>query len=305
MRLVGLVWLLAGGCTADLGFAPDGILDTATHGVVLRRTGQDAHAGMRGTTCSVHTRTGAIGYDIDFTGDAEEPQDAGRGPDGQDVVVVVASDGVHLLPDVGLVEEVSMPDVARRDVLQARLVGDGVVVLTEGSEGCGLTWPDGSTVGIDACAEAEITADADLGVTWVAGPEGVLEATPWGEVDTVAEDADLAVWDAFAAVLYVARAGETWVRGLGEGGDLLWETDLGAPVVDLDDRGWREGALVLADDGASGQIWLVDARTGEASLEQETPSGAHSVTVSENGRSYALVTAEQVVFLEVERHHRE
>jgi len=306
--LAGALAMLATGCAQlSLPFSTDGILQTATRGVVIHDDGTRANAGMYGTTCEVDAHTGAVGADHDYPGVDEEVQDIDR-YDGIDMVLVTSELGVHVTPADALYWE-REEHIDRPYVLEARLVDDEVVALVDDpEEGCTVEWlHDGVAVDVDPglCqVDPQVSGDPTLGGVYVAGGEGVFQVDQAGSTQVDAA-ADLAVYDTFADVLYVARLGETWVRGLESDGDLLWETDLGYPVLSIDDMGWREAAAVLVETESGDQVYALDAYTGEATLETETPSGAEQIVVARNGRDYALVLPEAVHFRAFERHGRD
>jgi uncharacterized protein YuzE len=307
--MVGALAMMATGCAElSLPFSQDGVLRVATRGVVIHDDGTQANAGMYDTTCAVNTRTGGVGADRDYPGVDEKVQDIDR-YQGIDAVVVTSERGIHITPaDAAYWEE--QEDINRPNVLEARLVDDEVVVLVDDpGEGCAVEWVhDGFAVDVDPglCqVEPDMSGDPTLGGVFVAGGEyGAFQVSQEGATQVDAA-ADLAVYDSFAEVLYVARVGENWVRGLESDGDLLWETDLGYPVLSIDDMGWREAAAVLVETESGNQVYALDAYTGEAKLESETPPGSEQIVVSRNGRDYALVLEQAVHFLAFERHGRD
>ena len=121
-------------------------------------------------------------------------------------------------------------------------------------------------------------------------------------VEVLDDEADLVVWDGFAGVLVTAHTGETWVRGQDENGVEIWETNVLDPVVSLDDMGWRESIAVMVVTETGNGIWVLDSNTGEGEVEIETPTGGEDLVASDNGRNIAVVTEEEVHFMEFERH---
>ncbi|MBW1878351.1 MAG: hypothetical protein JRJ84_08325 [Deltaproteobacteria bacterium] len=309
LMVVGALAMMATGCAElSLPFSSDGILQVATRGVVIHDDGTQANAGMYDTTCAVNTETGAVGADRDYPGVDEKVQDIDR-YQGIDAVVVTSVRGIHITP-ADAVNWEQQEDIDRPNVLEARLVDDEVVILVDDpGDGCAVEWVhDGFAVGVDPAlcqVEPDVSADPTLGGVYVAGGDlGAFQISQAG-VTQVDAAADLAVFDAFAEVLYVARVGENWVRGLESSGDLLWETDLGYPVLSIDDMGWREAVAVLVEAESGNQVYALDAYTGEATLETETPAGAQQIVVSRNGRDYALVLDQSVHFRAFERHGRD
>lgn len=306
LSLVALAMLAVGCAEWDPGitFSGDGVLNAATRGVVLQDNGVDANAGMYGTTCAVDTRTGWVGADTDYPSESEQVQDVGRF-DGKDVVVVTTDRGVFLTPTDAFEQETFIP---AENVLEARVAGDAVALLIDSpTDGCSVQW-DGSAASVDVaetlCVDPDVTADPTYGDVYVGTDDGVYQVGT-DDVTRVDADADLAEFDAFTGLLFVANTGDTWVKALDSDGRRLWQTDLGNPVVSLDDLGWQEAVAVLVDAGTLNELYVVDAWTGEATLATETPDGAEQVVTSRNGRDLALITSSQVHFRALERHQRD
>jgi hypothetical protein len=181
-------------------------------------------------------------------------------------------------------------------------------VLVQTDDGCMAGWAyenEGTLVDGTACELGGLAMNPDVGDLYVSTVEGIVLVPPGDATTVVDAEADLAVYDTFTGFLYTAAKGETWVRAIDGAGAVAWTTDLGSPVVALDDLGWQEGAVALVNFGGTDQVWILDAWTGEATLGDETPAGSTDISVSRNGRDYALVGADQVAFREFARHIRE
>lgn len=308
LGILGVAGLVAfnTACTESLGFG-DGVLSSATRGVVIDDAGTDANAGMgSGNTCFIDPKSGWMGTERDYPGYHDEVDDIGRFL-GADTILVTTERGLHLGPadpssyDLG-------SDFLIEGVVEAGLVGDDIGVVAWQGDRCVAGWyMANEAVDLDAsaCVMGRLTVDPDLGDLFVGTSGGIVKVPMTESTSVVDAEADLAVYDSFVGTLYTARKGDTWVRAIDGAGSVVWSTDLGMPVVAIDDLGWREGVAALVNVGDIDQVWAIDAFTGEATLGDETPSGATGLVTSRNGRDFALVSETQVAFRQFDRHDRD
>lgn len=306
MRNLWLGVLLAGmaGCsTQTLNFEHQSELQVSTRGVALQADGQDAVAGMFGTTCRVSVADGQLGDDYDIPGtDLEMVQDAGDVL-GNSAVVVVSDLGAHVTyPDRFWDWQ---PDhIAGPGILEGRIYGDGFALLDEG-EDCQVSWVGGNDaiathLGGALCDRPSFTVNRDTGDAYVANGDSVVVAGTDGAVEEIAQDADLVVWDAAAEVLYAAMIGGSTVRGIETDGHVRWTADVPGEIVAMDDMGpLAQAAVMVGEEDSTGSLILLDGFTGELSSSMATPQPANEITTSADGGTMAMVLDREVHFFNV------
>jgi len=314
LMIVGIagVFGLNTACTEALGYG-DGILASATRGVVIDDAGTDANAGMdTGNTCFIDPKSGWMGTERDYPGYQDEVDDIGRFF-GTDTILVTSGRGLHLGPadpssyDLG-------GDYVVEGVVEAALAGEDIGVVAWQGDRCVAGWVvanDAVDIDDSACASEHLAIDPELADLYVGTDAGIVRVPYLSEgavtdgSAVVDAEADLVVFDGFTGLLYTAEKGGTWVRAIDGAGNAVWTTDLGSPVIAVDDLGWREGAAALVHAGGVDQVFTLDAWTGEATLADETPEGATGLVTSRNGRHFALVGDSQVAFRQFARHDRD
>lgn len=274
-----------------------------TNGVALRGTdawGTDqAQAGMSGTTCAVDQSWAALGTDYDYPGTDEQVQDAGV-LNGDDVVIITAEDKVFVQKGDDLFAGSSSTSVP--GVEEVVIAGDDLVAIVSDDGACSVRWVlsgDTKELAGRGCTtdDFSISGDPATGAAVVGSDDGVLWVTPDSTEVITEQPSELSEWDAFASVLYAASIGDTVLRGHEVDGSLRFATDLGAEILGLDDMGSRAAAVVTVRyfDGAGGAI-LVDGYTGAILDGVDTPAAVSTVKGSPDGRTLALVDANQVHF---------
>ena len=295
--VLGLTVLTA--CEADpVQFEHQGSVEAATRGVAFLPDGNDGHAGMFGTTCAFDARTGELADDSDFPSEEDEVQDSGADDSG-DIVLVTTPDSVHLLRPDGFFS--SSSEVAVPGVEQARLLRDGLVVLRDqgdctvdflrGGGDASVSLPD------DLCAGGTLTVDRSTGTAWVG--KGDVYRVDGEAAEVVAEGADLAVWDAHADALYVAKLGDAEVRALEADGSERWTVQLDHPVRALEDMGTLAAVAVMTETNGGGELVLLDGYTGELRGDLGTPSATDELVSSDSGDVMAVILAETVHLFQV------
>lgn len=289
------------GCTSqdasDFEFRTD--FNKRTKGLVLHEDGESGHAGMFGTNCPFDTKSGGVTGDYDLPGEGEEIQDGEQTELGAVTLVAIISGQVHVLDKThGIYTHLPLDT---EDVLEARLVADGVVILRGDCQVQRLSMEGvvQSTVTVEFCLDAGIEVDPLTGVGVVADPGGTVLVDGDGALplDTAG---DIVAWDASVQAFYVATRGEPILSALEADGALRWSVDTEFPVRALDDAGLTgAAAVVLALPSGRGEIAFYDGLTGALTKSGETPSAADDVAVSNNGGVIALVRPEQSFFFDI------
>ena len=275
-----------------------------TRGVVFRGDGSGAQVGMMGTTCAVNPRTGSPSTDYDYPGTEDTVQDSKVTPSGETVVIVTSEQGVHIQRDHAWWGATS-DDYDLDDVLEARALDDGAIVLTGDDNACSVEWVGDRTAALaldaDLCHNIDgFTGDPTAGTGYIGTSEGIYVVTPEVATPLDPEPAELVHWDPVAEVLYAAERDGTLVRALEADGTERWATDVGTSVISLDDMGVREAVAVgLAYDDGSGGAIVLDAHTGEELASLTSPESVNEVRAGGDGNNLALVQDHQVHFYSV------
>ena len=309
LALIGLFLAGTAACSYSSGnLAYQSTLFEPTRGVALRgasadpyRTDGMAQVGMNGTTCVVDVAWAGIGNDYDYPG-VDEVVQANGNLDGQNVVVVTSDVGVHV--QHGTDWDVTSDDYPVTGVQQASLAGGDVATLVDNGIKCQVDW-----VGADSRQVLEsgtcgvpysLDADPATGDAFVGSSHGVLRVSPGHSEVLTDKPSQLIAWDATSGVLYTATRGDSLLTAMAGDGSHLWSVDLGASILDLDDMGTLGSAAVtLQHDDGTGGLMLVSGLDGTISESLDTPSAVPAISGSPDGRSLALVDADQVHFYKV------
>ena len=297
---LGLVAVGAAACaTPAVNFEHQSELAVASRGVALNTEGLDGIVGMFGTTCRVNVNDGSIGEDYNFPTEDEEVVDAAV-LYGDNAVLVISDMGAHVTyPD--RVWDWGTDDFGGPGVLEGGITDDGVAMLA--GDPCRVDWSSGTDavstgVPADYCAGASFSVDRDDGRVFVANGE-VAKVTEEG-YETIADGADLVVWDMEAQVLYATLVGSSTLHGIEADGALRWTTEVEGAIVSLDVMGMLGQAAVMVEkENGAGALLTVDGYTGEITSELATPSAAEAVESSDNGKTLALVLPREVHFFNV------
>ncbi len=288
----------------------DGMLYTPTNGVVIHENGRDAHVGMHDTTCEVDTDGAWIGTDHDIAGSDEMVVDT-KTDAGGDRVLVTTDRGVHVVTKDDFWGDQEL-EHAVPGTIDAAFGGDETIVAIadQGSTGCAVNWVDEGTGAVDSIAipgdycgpEADFAVDRSTNEAWVITPHaGLINVSPQG-VATVGEAIgvdgnDIVVFDDFSNLVYVASTGGSDVTAMSPEGDTVWTTSTGGSIISIEDAGVRQGAIVLIRTNmGNDQVLYLDADTGSANIELDTPQGSTDIAVSDNGYNIALVSDDDVYF---------
>lgn len=299
---LGLVVAGAAACSSPaVNFEHQSELEVATRGVALGAAGLDGVAGMFGTTCRINVSDASVGEDYNFPTDEERVVDASI-LDGDDVVLVLSDVGAHLtVPNDGLGEE----SYNIGDVVEGQIFNDGLALLIDAADGTRLDYVVGdSAMSVDlpddmCLAGCSLSVDRNDATTFISNGEDVVRVTD-DSIDTIAGDADIAVWDMEAQVLYTALSGDTVLRGLEADGTERWATQLDGAIVSLDNMGpVAQAAVMVEHDTGAGSLLTVDGYTGEVTSSLATPSAANKVETSDNGGTLALILDREVHFFAV------
>lgn len=173
----------------------------------------------------------------------------------------------------------------------AVLTESGIVVAqTSADTGCSLVWLDDAgteeavvTLDRAACGDSLTLVSApDSGeVGWTSGElSGIV--TPSGGASW-SGGGTLAAWDPFTAALVVAEPGSSELRAWTADGEESWYTDIGQPVVDLDDLGGIGALAVATRSGTGGRIVVLDGFSGDALAAIDLPLAAVDLTAATPG----------------------
>lgn len=284
-------------------------LATQSRGVQLSEDGRSSHVGMMGTTCEVGTQYAMIGDDFDYDSGDDTVVDLTERPGVGISAIVVTPGKVNVTtPDVfpwSTSIEVS-------GVLEARFTGEGFVALQVppmAADACAIAWHDiagqpvasVSSLGVECTPESAFTADADTGTAWVSTASGVIRVGRDGA--TLAIDptpfAKLA-WDGASDALYVGAAGSEQLQAFEFDGAPRWSVALPGGIVSLAAMGAGGAAAVSVElaDG-TGEFVVVNGATGEIGADLPTPSAAHTMDVSADGKVLAVSLPSAVHYFDI------
>lgn len=302
MRFVSLAaaLALASGCAPvpDQGLRLRSVLQRDTAGLVLHADGFTGHAGMFGSNCPFETEEGRVTGDYDLPGEGEVVVDHGPSPLGPATVLLVLDRRLWLLEKSS--GEYVIGELGSSGAVDARLTEAGAAVVMRRDGACSLGWrgweaPEGR-VPLSACPTA-MDADPVTGATALVIDGSLAIATPDG-VTAMEVPAAAVAWSAAAGGFVVGDA----LGGLSAWSldrELLWEAQAAGAVEAL--AAPAEVGRVVAHAAAAegqGQLLWLDAASGAALAERETPSVARAVTVSDDASTIAVTVRDRSYFFE-------
>lgn len=291
--LVLLATLAACQSESELRFVST--LDSETSGVRFSEDGTQSHVGMAGMTCTVSTEWGCPTDDADLPTEREVVLDHYEGQ-----TLAATADAVHIIDAEGWVRDADLPVSA---VHAARYTDRGVLMLRGGSDSCEIQVGDTHTDVPDSFCVEGLQPDVDRtrGAFYIAAVDGVYALDETG-AHLLAEDADLVAWDPTLQQAYLADKGGTVVTAVKRDGTLVWTTDVGLPISDLETRGTTGQVLVLVEDeDGLGSLIRLSGEDGKRMGESTVPTDEGDVVVSDNGLTVGIILPEQVHFFELVR----
>lgn len=295
---IGLVLAGAAGCsTQAVTFEHQSELETNTRGVALLDDGLRGQAGMYGTTCRVNLTDASIGEDEDFSSEEELVVEGGTIL-GEPAVLVLSDLGAHLTyPNggFGVYDNYENPNV-----VDGAIYDEGIVVLL--NDGAVQWVNDGVVTAVPAVIDSPAygIAVTPSGTVFVGTSAGVITVDAGGTPSTVADAADIVVWDDVAGVLYTATSGTPTLSGIELDGNVRWTTELSGNITAVDAMGpLAQAAVMVENPSGTGELVTVDGFTGGVTSSLTTPGTAEALVMSGNGKSMALVLGSEVHFFNV------
>jgi hypothetical protein len=293
--LIGGVLLVTVGCTQQqVSLQHASSLETRVRGVGMMSDGQSADVGMAGNTCRFDIGSSVIGADADVAqGEADVVHD-GFG----DRSIVVGASGVFVV-DAGY--GANTPVYPGSDIASGRFTEDGIALLhgdgqvrwLGGADEVAVVLPEGQQAD-----ERGFAVDRASGTAFVGTGAGAYAMSPSGMID-LGVVGDLVAFDNASGAVFVATEGGRELSALEVDGTPRWSLALDGVVTAMDDMGEGSAIAVMTDVDGAGQLLVVDGATGAVKMDQATPSAAPGISVSENGRSMAVILENEVHFFNV------
>jgi hypothetical protein len=290
---------------SDMSVGHHSSVDVRARGVVLYEDGETGMIGMESTTCEVYTEMGELGGDYDFEPDDEKVVDVKEDDDGDPVILVTSSDGVHITRPMNW--DNAQRDIEIDGVLDAEWIDDGFVVLTN-DDACEVEihapGQDTVVIGVDAAIcdrpNPTLSASTDDGSIYLTSNGTLTIVRTNGEVIERDMDCDLTAWDEYTQALYIAVSGKSGVTAVDRDGELLWEAATDGVVTALTDLGSMGAAAVMVElKNGSGELVILDGPTGKVRSTLATPSAAPELVSSGNGERVGFVLPSQIHFYEL------
>lgn len=283
--------------TALVGCAPETVglsfqstLNNETRGLVLHDEGDLGHAAMWDTTCEFSTGEAEVTSDLDLPTQFEAILDTRDG-----VVLAKSAEGLHFIEGGVWAAEL---DIAVPGVIDGKITDDGVAALVDDA-GCRVTWFHDEVASheldVSACATATdfaVLPGAGLRAAVLATAEGVFVVTP-SRAELLAESGHTLSWNEITHTVLVGD--EAGVSSITPEGDVQWQRNLAADVVDVSGMGVRGSAAVVTSEGFT----VLSGDDGSTLAVEGLPSEAE-VVVSRDANRLAFVTGEQAHFYDLE-----
>lgn len=278
-------WASQDGETTDGPFAFQGSLWEA-RGMAIEEDGS-AQVGMGGNTCDVDPETGNFENDVDVANGEDEVVD---GYGGQ--VLVLGDGGLSRLIPGDNYNNTVRPGPSGDDILTARFVDGGIVVVRDTASGCFAQWTGDvqATVRLPGCGDVDV--ERSSGTLFVATPDGSAAVTPGGVTPLPA--AQKVAWLPAEQAVVLVRGGAD-VGAFSRDGEVLWTAQADAPIFDVVALGDgarfafnTADALHVADAGTGAVLGLSQVRDGRGSLVAAADGGRVAV-VRQGARVYDIV----------------
>lgn len=292
-----LLWIgiLSAGCHApEVAITERAVLDAPADEVSLHDGSGTADAAMADQICVLDTRAGEVLGDHDLGNGTDRLLDVFG------TRALAVGDGALFDVDGTTLEAVPAFGF---DALAARHLDQGLVAMGRDANGCAVAWSDGAAwavPSVNCTAGASFAADRATGAVWIADGQALTAITADGHSYAFSEvNADRVLWNPASETLVLARAGESLLRAVTPDGQVAWGLDADGAVVDLE-LAEATGTLVVSVSNLhGGEVLLLDANTGQQIASHPTPI-APRVSISRDGLSLALLTADAVHFYDVD-----